>query len=110
MLTCFEELDSGLTAFRGVGASSSLLTTSPCLSASGVEGEGFVVVESAATTAPADSSTLGGFVLALFLDGPIKYDGRCRDESVSVKNVRIAAPKCSQKEGADKMDSSELAA
>jgi ribulose 1,5-bisphosphate synthetase/thiazole synthase len=76
ILTWFEELDSGLTAFRGVGASSSLLTTSLCLSASGVE---VFIVDSSATTgggcegiAAVDSSTLGGFVLARFLDGPIK--------------------------------------
>jgi hypothetical protein len=75
-LTCFEELDSGLTVFSGVGVSSSLLTTSLCLSASRVE---VFVVDASATSgggcagiAAVDSSTLGGFVLALFLDGPIK--------------------------------------
>ena len=75
-----EELDSGLTAFRGVDKSSSLSTTSLWLSASV---EGFDDIESAAGGfTAAGSSTLGGFVLAFFLDGPIKKDGRCRNESV----------------------------
>jgi hypothetical protein len=71
-LTCLEELDSDMGAFRGLGASSSSLTTFLDLSATGVEG--FVVVSATASGgfAPVASSTLGGFVLARFLDGPIK--------------------------------------
>lgn len=72
-LTGLEELDSGFTAFRGVGASSSLLMTSLCSPTSWVEV--FVVADSSTTTvggfAAVDSSTLGGLVLARFLDGPI---------------------------------------
>ena len=67
-LTCLEELDSDLTGFRGVAVSSPLLTTSLCLSASGVEGFVVSFVESAAPF----SSALGGVVLTLFRDGPIK--------------------------------------
>jgi len=48
--------------------SSPLLTTSLCLSASGVEGFVVSVVESADPF----SSVLGGVVLTLFRDGPIK--------------------------------------
>jgi hypothetical protein len=64
---CLEALDSGSTAFRGVAVSSSLLTASLGLSASGLEG--FVVsFEPAASF----SRALGGVVRTLFRDGPIK--------------------------------------
>lgn len=104
-----EELDSGLTAFRGVDKSSSLSTTSLWLSAST---EGFDDVESAAGRfAVAGSSTLGGFVLAFFLEGPIKNDGRCENESVLVKfQGRSSEVWINRSVGQTKWTVSELAA